>query len=332
MIFEEIEIPETPAEKRNKKAWIDVGVKFLDAKKKTPSLTVKKFADDNGLKYETFGRAMRRYKDDIKEYYSAINPNKNKAQWVELGVAYLRAKEKGMTPAKFAAEKKLNQETMSRAFRKFRDDIIIKKNLEDSMKNKSKLTAKQKYDLLKQDFNAQVKSRTRDSVQKNEKKSNEWFSDVIKKNVRGFKPNKPTIGKLYTYIYDAKHKDTLPYWDVYPLIVYLGPSLRYPGLMMGLNLHYIPPKARKDFLEELLKYASTDRITNKTALKINWDKVKSMRGAEHMIKAYIPQRIKGGMIEIKPQDWVNAVYLPTQRMISGPLNKPYPVQKVWKGY
>ncbi|UYD60213.1 hypothetical protein OPFAMLBM_00192 [Aeromonas phage avDM12-TAAL] len=330
MIFEEVQIPETPAEKRNKKAWIDIGVRFLDAKKKNPSLTVKKFADDNGLKYETFGRAMRRYKDDIKEYYSAINPNKNKAQWVELGVAYLRAKEKGITISQFADDKNLNKETMSRAFRKFRDDIIIKKNLEDSMKNKSKLTAKQKYDLLKQDFNAQVKLRTRDSVQKNEKKSNEWFTDIIKKNVRGFRPNKPQIGKLYTYIYDAKHKDTLPYWDVYPLIVYLGPSLRYPGLMMGLNLHYIPPKARKDFLEELLKYASTDRITNKTSLKINWDKVKSMRGAEHMIKAYIPQRIKGGMIEIKPQDWVNAVFLPTQKFLSG--GKPFGAQKVWKGY
>lgn len=332
MIFEEVKIPLSAVEKRNKKAWVDIGVKFLDAKKKKPSTTAKEFADDNNLKYETFTRAMRKHKDAIKTFYSALNPNKTKEQWIELGLKYLQAKEKGITLDQFIDKYNLNKETTSRAFRKFKNDIIIQSNLDNALKNNKKLSAKEKYDLLLRDFRSRTKLKTRDSVVKNQKKSNDWFNQVIKQNVYGYKPNKPTIGKLYTYIYDAKHKATLPYWDVYPLIVYLGESTRNKGYIMGLNLHYIPPKARQEFLEELLKYASTERITNKTTLKINWSNVKSMRGADLMIKTYIPQRIKGGMIEVKPQDWSNVVYLPTQKFVSGPESKPSTVSKIWKKY
>ena len=332
MIFEEIKIPETPLERRNKKAWIDIGIKFMTAKKKNPSISAKDFANDNGLKYETFTRAMRKYKDEIKTFYSALNPNKTKEQWIELGLKYLEAKSKGISLSQFADQYNLNKETASRAFRKFRSDIIIQNKLNQALKDKRKLTAKEKYDLLLRDFRSRTKERTRDSVVKNQQKSNEWFSKIIKQNVYGYKPNKLTIGKIYTYIYDAKHKATLPYWDVYPLIIYLGESIKHRGLMLGLNLHYIPPKARQEFLEELLKYASTDRITNKTALKINWGMVKSMKGADLMVKSYIPNRIKGGMIEVKPHDWSNVVYLPTQKFISGLDNKPHNVSKIWKKY
>jgi kynureninase len=76
--------------------------------------------------------------------------------------------------------------------------------------------------------------------------------------------------------------------------------------MYGLNLHYIPPKARQQFLEELLKqYANTPTITNKTKLKIDWSQVKGFAGADKMIKAYLPGHIRGSLAEIKPADWAN---------------------------
>ncbi|MHC5865652.1 hypothetical protein ACYT6K_10700, partial [Streptococcus pyogenes] len=81
--------------------------------------------------------------------------------------------------------------------------------------------------------------------------------------------------------------------------------------------HYIPPKARQQFLEELLKqYANTPTITNKTKLKINWSQVKGFAGADKMIKAYLPGHIKGSLVEIKPADWANVVLLPLQQFMS----------------
>ena len=139
----------------------------------------------------------------------------------------------------------------------------------------------------------------------------------------------PQVGRIYAYVYDAKHKDTLPYWDKFPLMIYLGSYTAKNGnkLLLGLNLHYIPPKARQEFLEELLVNANTDTITNKTRLKINWSKVKNMKGADQMIKAYLPNHIKGSMTEVKPADWINVIFMPLQQFMSK--GKRFSSRKVW---
>ncbi|HCS4649776.1 TPA: DNA end protector protein, partial [Escherichia coli] len=137
---------------------------------------------------------------------------------------------------------------------------------------------------------------------------------------------RPQPGRIYAFAYDAKHKETLPYWDKFPLIIYLG--LGKHNLMYGLNLHYIPPKARQQFLEELLKqYANTPTITNKTKLKIDWSQVKGFRGADQMIKAYIPGNIMGSLVEIAPKDWANVVLMPLQSFYSK--GKRFSANKVW---
>lgn len=332
MIFELTERVETAAEKRRKRDWIELGSKYMDAKKKNSTLTAKKFAEENGLNYETFSRAMRRYKDDIKKYYSLTNPNKNKQQWIEIGVDYLERKEKtGITLANYIESAGLNRETAERALRRFKSDIVLAKKLKDAVSSGKKLTKNEKYQMLLQDFRNKVRAHEKEP-QKSERKSTEWFNNFIKKNIRGHKVTKPVPGRLYTFAYDAKHKATLPYWDKFPLIVYLGLSTKHKGMMLGLNLHYIPVKARKEFMEELLKHATTERITNRTSLNINWNKVKGMRGADHMIKAYLPNHVKGPFMEIKPQDWSSVINLPTQRFVSGTPPKTFNTNKVWSSY
>jgi DNA-binding transcriptional regulator YhcF (GntR family) len=333
MIFTESTTPLSAAEKRKRHEWVQIGAKYLAAKKKNPALTVKVFCDQTGLKYETTSRAFRKHREDIKQFYTAINPNKTKVQWVKLGVEYLKRKEsEGMSLQDFADLFDLNLTTVSRAFRKHRDDIIIAKNLGDAKSDSRKLTKKEREDQLKADFRTQVAARSSEPTPKNQKKSVEWFQSTMKQGIRGHQVHKPKVGRLYAFVYDAKHKDTLPYWDVYPLVVYLGMSQRFQGLMLGLNLHYIPPKARQEFLESLIKYSNTDRISNRTTLDVDWTKVKGMRGSKVMIKSYIPSRIKGTFIEIKPSDWVNVVYMPTSKFVSGPESKAFNVRKVWSKY
>jgi hypothetical protein len=59
------------------------------------------------------------------------------------------------------------------------------------------------------------------------------------------------LGMLYLWVYDAKHKSSLPVWDKLPLVVLLGvPHGKY---ITGINLHYIPYLRRIQFIKSIQK-------------------------------------------------------------------------------
>lgn len=309
---------------RSKKEWIKIGVDYVSSKK-----TAKEYATEKGLNYETFTRNLRRFRQEIKDMYKLLNPNKTKQQWVDLGVEMMNAVEKGSTQKQFIDDLGLNYETASRAFRKYKKEITLKKAAYDLQAKNTKLTRDERKIKMINSFRSQLRARAADSAAANNKKSVKWFNDVIRTSIRGHQVKSPKPGSIYAYVYDAKHKDTLPYWDKFPLMIYLGDYTAKNGnrLLLGLNLHYIPPKARQEFLENLLVHANTDTVTNKTRLKINWSQVRNMKGADQMIKAYLPGHIKGSLTEIKPSDWVNVIYMPVQQFMSK--GKRFSSRKVW---
>ena len=64
------------------------------------------------------------------------------------------------------------------------------------------------------------------------------------------------IGSMQMFFYDPKHKETLPYYDRFPpLSIILKPA---KGGFLGLNLHYLPPILRAQFLDALM-----DNVTSK---------------------------------------------------------------------
>lgn len=254
--------------------------------------------------------------------------SRTEQQWVALGVEFHKQKEKGLTSKAFAESKGINYASFTKAMSRYASRIKTAVQVE-KLKSKpgNKLTKQERALIMVNSFRTSIRQKIANDGAAVNNKSAKWFSETIKNNVRGHKVTRPEAGKLYAYIYDAKHKDTLQYWDKYPLIIYLG--LGKHNLMYGLNLHYIPPKARQQFLEELLKqYANTPTITNSTKLKIDWSKVKGFAGADQMIKAYIPGNIKGSLVEIKPSDWSNVVLLPLQQFMSK--GKRFSAQQVWK--
>lgn len=246
--------------------------------------------------------------------------------WVELALVYDEAKKKGVTSKQFAEERGIKPETFQRALIRYKMQIVSARKVKElEKKPKGKLTKQDRQLLMINSFRASIRDRIRNEGAAVNNKSSKWFAETIKKGVKGHKVTRPSPGKIYTYVYDAKHKDTLPFWDRFPLIIYLGDG---KGLLYGLNMHYIPPKARQQFLEELLKqYASTPVISNNTKLKIKWSNVKGFSGADKMIKSYLPAHIKGPLIEIKPDDWANVVLMPTQQFMSK--GKRFSAQKVW---
>ena len=63
-------------------------------------------------------------------------------------------------------------------------------------------------------------------------------------------------GRMYTFFYDPKTKDKLPYYDRFPLIIMVKPA---PGGFYGINLHYLPMGLRAKFLDALLDNINNER-------------------------------------------------------------------------
>lgn len=259
-----------------------------------------------------------------------VKQSLNEKKWVQIGLDYKRAKAKGVTAKQFAEEHEIKYSTFTSAMSKYASSIkTAEKIAKLETKPANKLNKQERQLLMINSFRQSLRDKIRNDGAAINNKSQKWFAETIKQ-VKGHKVVKPQPGRIYAYAYDAKHKDTLPYWDKFPLIIYLGLGKQgQTPLMYGLNLHYIPPKARQQFLEELLKqYANTPTITNKTKLKIDWSQVKGFKGADQMIKAYLPGHIMGSLVEIAPKDWANVVTMPLQSFMSK--GKRFSANKVWQ--
>lgn len=253
---------------------------------------------------------------------------KTREDWIKIGVDYLVHKDKHWKQSEYAKEAGIPLSTLEKRLRMYRKEILAEYEIEKKL---IVLTGNKKKDIINQ-FRTLLKDRSKTGLGAR-RKSKEWFDKTVKDAYRTRMTSRPIIGRIYAYTYDAKYKDTLPYWDQFPLIVYLGSRSTKDGgtIFHGLNLHYIAPKARQEFLEALLvNYSSTSTINSNTKLRINWNMVKSMKGSELMIKAYIPKNVKGQMKEINPKDWPSIIFLPSQNFISK--GRPFSARKVWNKY
>lgn len=66
-------------------------------------------------------------------------------------------------------------------------------------------------------------------------------------------PREIKLGSLITFVYDPKHKQTLPFFDILPLAI---PLARYGDRLLALNCHYLPYTFRISLVTELMKRIS----------------------------------------------------------------------------
>ncbi len=161
------------------------------------------------------------------------------------------------------------------------------------------------------------------------KQAMSWFRDVVKKTRAAAFPastgraeimderntgvsGRPSIGKLYLFQYDAKYKDILPYWDVWPLIF---PFDFARNGFYGINLHYLPPNARIDLMLRLIKAEGLGgKIRDNYKLKLSYDIITNYPPAKPCIKRYLFSHVQGrGFYGIKGEDWSYAASLPLQK-------------------
>lgn len=161
-------------------------------------------------------------------------------------------------------------------------------------------------------------------IESRTKKSQDWFT----KRVRGISRinevnflKDPNLvrkqrffpGYMYHFTYDPKTKDTLPYYDTFPLVLPVGPA---PGGFYGLNLHYLNPAARAIFLDKLTDIASNTRFDEKTRIKLNYDILTASRRFKEFapcFKHYLTEHITSKLMMVPSSEWEIAIFLPTER-------------------
>lgn len=135
--------------------------------------------------------------------------------------------------------------------------------------------------------------------------------------------DKSFIGKMYFYFYDPKTKDSMPYYDRFPLVI---PIERYPDGFLGLNLHYIHPRQRITLLDKLSETASNNRFDENTKLRLNYEYLTAASTAfEAMpcIKRYLFTNIQSRFLEITADEWDIAALLPTETFVGATTSKVY---------
>lgn len=169
------------------------------------------------------------------------------------------------------------------------------------------------------------------------KKSKTWFDQQANLLAgRGVTPNKilgnrasaltTTIkpGNLYMFFYDPKFKDSLPYYDRFPMVF---PWKKTPDGFMGLNLHYLPYPLRIRLMDKLLQFKTNSKMDETTRLRFSWsllDGAARFAPAKPCVKHYLKDHLKSPLIKIDSQDWPTAMMMPVERFVGASK------QKVWQ--
>ena len=134
-----------------------------------------------------------------------------------------------------------------------------------------------------------------------------WYRNRIKELgtpsvpelLRSGKLNKtPHPKHLNMFVYAPKFAKKLPYYDTFPLVMYLKPA---EGGFYGLNFHYLPYALRA----RLLDAAGQD--------KLSVSAVENSRLTKPTIKRYLFGYTRSMFRKIESEDNLTAIMLPVQR-------------------
>ena len=131
------------------------------------------------------------------------------------------------------------------------------------------------------------------------------------------------IGRMYFYYYDPKTKDSLPYYDKFPLVI---PIEQYRDGFLGLNLHYIHPKQRILLLDTLSEYANNSKYDASTKLRLSYDLLRRTGAAYQAtpcIKRYLFAHVESRFLEITADEWDIAALLPLENFQKASPSKVY---------
>lgn len=121
------------------------------------------------------------------------------------------------------------------------------------------------------------------------------------------------IGSMVMFFYDPKHKETLPYYDTFPLIFIV--DMTSDGFV-GINLHYLPPLLRAKLMDALYSTTSDKKYNESTKLGISYRLLSSASRYKYFkpcYKRYLWSHVRSSFLFVYPRMWDAALMLPTAR-------------------
>lgn len=129
-------------------------------------------------------------------------------------------------------------------------------------------------------------------------------------------------GGLYLFKYDPKHKDTLPYYDVMPLVF---PFAKMPDGFLALNLHYLPHALRFKLMGALLQLAMSMTDKQRQA-RMSWqllNQASKYPGVNACVKHYLLSHVQTRFMNIHPDQWLAASMMPLEKFVGATSNQVY---------
>lgn len=122
-------------------------------------------------------------------------------------------------------------------------------------------------------------------------------------------------GSMFLFKYKALNTGTLPYWDMFPLVI---PFKAVSDGFYGLNLHYLQPQLRVQLLNGLYQFATNDKLNETTKLKFTWQMAEASSKVKYLqpcVKKYLTKQVQSHYMKVNPSAWVAMLMLPTETFV-----------------
>lgn len=178
---------------------------------------------------------------------------------------------------------------------------------------------------------------TRDQIMKRAQAAINWYRNLSNRFSRNNIPGQrqppdfpfnytnsggPSDGRMYFFHYIAQDfidgKNRLPYWDMSPLIIGMGPAPagKNGAGFYGLNFHYLPPDQRANLLNAMKLHLDTGDTKELYKLMVSYQamaaNINRYPGFDRCFKRYLFKNAVGFKL-IPPTEWEHVVMLPLQQ-------------------
>jgi hypothetical protein len=120
-------------------------------------------------------------------------------------------------------------------------------------------------------------------------------------------------GYMYLFQYDPKFKETLPFYDRYPLVF---PFESQGDSFLGMNLHYLPHIYRARLMDMLYDMVSNQKYDDTTRLRVSYQLLNSAARYKYFkpcVKRYLYNHVQSRFLLIPANEWDIALFLPLER-------------------
>ena len=163
----------------------------------------------------------------------------------------------------------------------------------------------------------------RAGIQARTKQSQTWFKNNVTnltvsrqgilKDTALTRTTQQIRGSMYMYFYDPKYKETLPYYDRFPLTIIVDGA---PGGFYGLNLHYLNYNTRARFLDDLMAFGPEKANESSRLTKLRYNLLSGVRKYKEFkpcFKHYLGKHVASQFARVPMTDWEIAIFLPVEQ-------------------